>query len=381
MPESEEIGLWFTTNPTAVISTYLTDDPTPVPMDHAELQNPEKWSEYAEKIGFCVVTVSNHKRNPKEATQNAVTDVIKELQAAGVRVYIAVTCLLGDPKGGPRDVMVDGENIRSRNWFRPTDDRVVSDIVDKVTHYCAELDPSGVLLWYATFPNENYCYKSNCVDEATNELDLDERASVLAQFLRNVTDEIRADHPTVDIAIETDVQGAANIKYRYGVDLAKLSGIVDEIFLHVMDQRDETIKRAAQIASSARKHDITPKFYVSLLYKTNFGKIHGDLTDQFPTNLSLLVYSPRRETAEHAIDAYLTEKWEPYVNRSLLAGSGASVLLAVAELFFGLTLPFGPYGVPGSILLGAVLFVLSYREERLPVISQTLAHHVAKRPW
>ena len=380
MPESEEIGLWFTTNPTAVISTYLTDDPTPVPMDHAELQNPEVWGEYAEKIDFCVVTVSNHKDNPERATQDAVTDVIGELQAAGVRVYIAVTCLLGEPKG-TREVMVDGEDISSRNWFRPTDDDVVSDIVDKVTDYCDELDPAGVLLWYARFPNENYCYESDCVDEETMELDLDERASVLAQFLRDVTEGIRADHPAVDIAIETDVQGAANIKYRYGVDLAKLSGIVDEIFLHVMDQRDETIKRAAQIASSARKHDITPKFYVSLLYETNFEKIYGDLTDRFPTSLSMLIYSPRQETAEHAINKHLTEKWEPYVNRSLLAGSGASVLLAVAELFFGLTLPFGPYGVPGSILLGAVLFVLSYREERLPVISQTLAHHVARRPW
>lgn len=319
-----KFGIWFTSVPTAVISTYLTNDLVPVDMT-SDLTKPKDWLPYANKIDFCVVTVMDHKGLVKN--QSKLRRFVKEMQRRGVDVYLAFICLLG-PEKEKYKRMKDSDGLLSKHWICPADKKRTNELMRNIREICSDCKPTGILLWYANFPSENFCYKCEGCLSKYGEFDIDERSTVVTKFLQKIKEEITKSYPGVRVAIEVDVKGETDIEYQFGVHLRELRGIIDDVFFHILGDDEITLKRAFQLSTEARKREITPKFYVSIISKEHLKKIYERLSK---SGLDILVYSPTKSSMGKAIPYLVDEKYKKPIKRFFDIGAVFSIAFLIIE--------------------------------------------------
>ena len=96
------------------------------------------------------------------------------------------------------------------------------EISNQITDICDFYHPTGILLWYATFPNENFCYNSECKEGCLSkfgEFDVEKRCDVLTEFLLRIIKPVKIKYPDIIMSLKIDVEGQGNIEYQYGVNL------------------------------------------------------------------------------------------------------------------------------------------------------------------
>ncbi|MDW5549855.1 hypothetical protein [Methanosarcina sp.] len=140
------------------------------------------------------------------------------------------------------------------------------------------------------------CY--NCLSKEYSELDIDKRSDILKSFIQKISEQFKGKYR---IAMKVDVYEEGNIEYKYGVKLEKLSGIIDEIFLHTHGTDDRIIRQILQLSIKSNNNNIHPIVYVSLFHKEHFYKI-----SPIPGNINLdfLFYSPSKEAIEKMVSIY-----------------------------------------------------------------------------
>lgn len=320
-----KFGIWFTTVPTAVISTYLTDDLVAVDT-HSDFVKIDEWLSFVDKIDFCIVTIMNYKGLPGD--QPEIRKFVNEMQSHSVDVYLSFNCLLG-PAGGYYKRLRDFHGAESTNWICPADETRIDEIWLHMDRICSEYKPTGVLLWHATYPSENFCYGcDDCLSEY-GEFDIDKRSTMLTKFLRKIRQKMNEKHPHIRVAIEVDVEGGGNIEYQYGINLKKLKGVIDDVFFHVLGNDEKTLKRVYQLSTEAKKYGIIPKFYVCVLHKEHFKRVHDRLSK---SDSDIVVYSPNKEALDEVVVFFLINKWEKPLQRFFDIGTAISALFLVYEV-------------------------------------------------
>ena len=370
-----KFGIWFTTVPTAVISTYLTDDLIPVDTD-SNFVRVDEWLSFVDKIDFCIVTIMNYKGLPGD--QPEIRKFVNEMQNHGVAVYLSFNCLLG-PAGGYYKRLRDFHGAESKNWICPADETRINEIWLHMDRICSEYNPTGILLWYATFPSENFCYGcDNCLSEF-GEFDIDKRSAMLTEFLQKIRQKMNEKHPKVRVAIEVDVEGSGNIEYQYGITLKKLKGVIDDVFFHVLGNDEKTLKRVYQLSTEAKKCRIIPKFYVSVLHKEHFKRAYDGLSK---SDSDIVVYSPNKSTLDDVVVFFLTTKWEKPLQRFFDIGTAISALFLIYKVVPSFTKHSLELSVIQAVsILLAVLFSsldILHRKGKLVFLVQYL-HSMATR--
>ena len=370
-----KFGIWFTTAPTAVISTYLTDDLVAVDT-HSDFVRVDEWLSFVDKIDFCIVTIMNYRGLPGD--QPEIRKFVNEMQSHSVAVYLSFNCLLGST-GGYYKRLRDSYGAESKNWICPTDETRIDEIWLHMDKICSDYKPIGVLLWYATFPSENFCYGcDNCLSEY-GEFDIDKRSAMLTGFLQKIRQRMNEKHPHVRVAIEVDVKGGGNIEYQYGINLKKLKGVIDDVVFHVLGNDEQTLKRVYQLSTEAKKCGIVPKFYVSVLHKEHFKRVYDELSK---SDSDIVVYSPNKGALDDVVLFFLTNRWGKPLQRFFDIGTAISALFLIYAVVPTFTIHFLELSAIQimSILL-AVLFSsldILHRKRKLVFLVQYL-HLIAKR--
>jgi ribosomal protein S8 len=355
------LGVWFTEHATAVIPSYITSEPTPVSMDdHHGFDDTDKWLQMADKIDFCVVTVSNYDNDPGMSKGDRTYELIRNFQNHGIEVYIAVSSLLFGG-GGSWKEMENKDQAKTAYWISPTDTNRADGLSQEINRYCELLNPTGVLLWYATYPSEKYGYEcTECVMD-NGIMDMECRAEVVTEFLTEVATNIKNAHD-VNVAIETDVDGSTDIKYNHGINLTQLDGVIDEIIYHVHKSDNKTITRALQLAAKAERNNITPRYYISIENVSDFKSVYEKIKRGYSTDF--LIFTTTQSVAQDVIKFFLRKKWIPIIQRVSLAGSILAFTLGLGEFYIGFGFPILSDYLPApSIILSGILLIISLNTE------------------
>ena len=116
-----KFGIWFFMSPTAVVSTYFTHDPIAVTIEDSDFDEVDKWDGFIKYIDFCVITALNSQNLP--GNNEKILKLVKKMKNNGIRVYLAVSCLLGMPGGTNNKHLVDLNMNESRTWKCPCDEK------------------------------------------------------------------------------------------------------------------------------------------------------------------------------------------------------------------------------------------------------------------
>jgi hypothetical protein len=301
-----QFGIWFTTKPNVVVSTYLSNDLL-VSDIASSFTNINEWKSVTDGIDFCVITVRNYDGNPGNIKY--IKEFINKMKNDKISVYLAISCLLLE-NGGVYRRLRDSDKVKSNNWICPADPNIIKDNRIYMQEICSYYEPTGILLWNATFPSEHFCYGYNdhkkdskmncynCLSKEYSELDIDKRSDILKSFIQKISEQFKGKYR---IAMKIDVDGEGNIEYKYGVKLEKLNGIIDEVFFHTHGSDERTLRRVHQLSIKANNNNIHPKLYVGLFHEEHFHKISSIPRN---THLDFLFYSPNKEAIEKMVSIY-----------------------------------------------------------------------------
>lgn len=346
-----KFGIWFTNHPTAVISTYLTNDLVPIDLaTNSDFREIKEWSKFIDKIDFCVITIMNHKDKPGKSPE--IKEFVNEMKKHGHDVFLGISCLLVQ-EGGFYKRLSDFHKEESINWICPSDDIRFGEIWSNLKEICSYYNPTVILLWHATFPSENFCYRCpDCLSDY-DEFDIEKRTAKLTELIDKIRQKMNEEdkYRNIKLAIEVDVEGRGNIEYQYGVNLKTLAGKIDYAIFHVIENDEKSLKRVHQLSTEAKKCKITPIFYVSVLHKEHFIRVYERISKNKDDRV--LVYSPKKNSIDDVSFFFVTSKWTDKLKQVFDLGLGFSAVNLFLSLKYSIELP------RMWVILGYVFSVLS----------------------
>ncbi|MDW5549856.1 hypothetical protein [Methanosarcina sp.] len=137
-----QFGIWFTTKPNVVVSTYLSNDLL-VSDIASSFTSVNEWKSVTDRIDFCVITVSDYDKLPGK--NKDIKLLINKMKDNKISVYLAISCLLLENGGGYRRLR-DSDRVASNNWICPADPNIVKDNRIYIQEICSYYEPTGILL-------------------------------------------------------------------------------------------------------------------------------------------------------------------------------------------------------------------------------------------